>query len=155
MLRSASPVRIAYLIVAYDNPYHLARLVNALRDGSSKCFIHIDRKSQLERFSHIAGEDIHFSNERISIQWGDFSLVEAILALMRQALNEWNEFQYGVLLGEGHYPLQPTSCIARYLEHRRKFSDEASKLVDRLDQLIERQRRRVNPESDNLETPRK
>lgn len=41
---------VAYLVAAHDNPGHLRRLIGALSSPSSKCFVHIDRKSDIKKF---------------------------------------------------------------------------------------------------------
>jgi Core-2/I-Branching enzyme len=97
-------VKIAYLILAHDNPAHLRRLTTALSSNNSSIFIHIDRKSDVNDFA--GGADIHFSRERIPVYWGDFSQIEAALVLLRMAFADARHFDYFVLLSGADYPLQ-------------------------------------------------
>ncbi len=109
-----SRVKIAYLIVAHDNPAHLLRLTKALSSSSSSIFIHVDRKSRSSDFSDIQGPNITFSPERVPVYWGDFSQVEAVLVLLRMALADERRFDYFVLLSGVDYPLHTPATIERF-----------------------------------------
>jgi hypothetical protein len=109
-------VKIAYLILAHNNPKHLQRLIRALSSSLSAFFIHIDRKSRLGDFSNVNGDNVYFAQERIPVYWADFSQVEAILVLLRIALAEQHRFDYFVLLSGTDYPLQPASYIESFFE---------------------------------------
>jgi hypothetical protein len=106
-------VKIAYLILAHDNPGHLGLLVEALLSDRSSVFVHIDQKSDLNKFSKIKNQNVFFIKDRISVYWGDFSQVDAILILMREALAYPFDFDRFVLLSGTDYPLR--SCP--YIEH--------------------------------------
>jgi hypothetical protein len=112
-------VKIAYLILAHNNPKHLLRLIRALSSSSSSFFIHIDRKSSLDDFANINGDNVYVSQERIPVYWGDFSQVEAILALLRIALTDPRRFDYFVLLSGTDYPLQSVSYIESFFERNK------------------------------------
>lgn len=109
-------MKIAYLILVHNNPQHLQRLVKSLSSPSSACFIHIDRKSNLDDFANLQGENIHISQERIPVYWGDFSQVQAILTLLQLALAEVHRFDYFVLLSGTDYPLQSTAYIESFFQ---------------------------------------
>ncbi len=111
-----SCVKIAYLILAHDNPAHLQRLTRALSSSSSAVFIHVDRKSPLADFAGAQGTNIVFSTERIPVYWGDYSQVEAMLVLMRLALSDVRRFDYFVALSGVDYPLHSTAMIERFFE---------------------------------------
>jgi hypothetical protein len=53
-------MRIAYLILAHDDPVHLSRLVRTSSHGEDRCFIHLDAKASADRFasSKIATSEI-------------------------------------------------------------------------------------------------
>lgn len=112
-------MKIAYLVLAHDNPKHLERLVIALSHESCALFLHIDRKSILSDFSGVTRKNVHLSAERIPVYWGDFSQVEAILVLLRMALGAREPFDYFVLLSGTDYPIQPASYIWRFFERNR------------------------------------
>jgi colanic acid/amylovoran biosynthesis glycosyltransferase len=112
-------MRIAYLILAHDKPTHLARLVRALSSPNCGFFIHVDRKSNLDIFSAIKTDNVFFSERRIPVYRGEFSMVQATLLLIRQALGSPQHFEYFVLLGGGDYPLRSSSYIERFFEINR------------------------------------
>lgn len=60
-------MNIVYLILAHNNSMHLQRLINAISSNSSDIFIHIDRKSNMQNFSSVNGDRVHFILERIPV----------------------------------------------------------------------------------------
>jgi hypothetical protein len=129
-------MKIAYLILAHDNPRHLHRLTRALAPSSSSIFIHIDRKSNLHDFGDLQKEDVRVLQERVPVYWGDFSQVEATLRLLRTALAEQPNCDYFVLLSGTHYPLQTPEYIRAFFEREagHEFIDVApmGTLISRL-----------------------
>jgi hypothetical protein len=114
-------MKIAYLLLAHNNRAHLQRLIAALSSGSpGSCsfFIHIDRKADIAPFLTLKGSNIHFVQERVSVFWGDFSQVEATLALVRTALADLCRFDRLVLLSGVDYPLRSASSIERFFESK-------------------------------------
>lgn len=110
-------MKIAYLVLAHNNPEHLRRLITALSSNSSSFFIHIDKKTNVDPFLSINGNNIHFIQERVPVFWGDFSQVEAMLALMRNAVADRGRFDRFVLLSGADYPLRPAAAIQRFFEN--------------------------------------
>lgn len=104
-------MKIAYLVLAHDNPRHLRRLVDALSSPSASFFIHVDRKSRGEDFAAVAGERVVLLPDRVAVHWGDFSQVEAVLALLRAAQGAPQPADYCVLLSGTDYPLQSAAYI--------------------------------------------
>ena len=122
-------MKIAYLIIAHDNPKHLQRLINALSSESSAFFIHIDLKSNMDDFSGISGKNVYFYEKRIRCYWGDFSVVQAILSLIRMALADDRHFDYFPLLSGTDYPVQPTSYIETFFSLHRHNGTEFIDMV--------------------------
>jgi hypothetical protein len=88
-------MKIAYLILAHNNPGHLARLTQALVTPNTAIFIHIDKKTDIRPFLEIAGENIQFTPERVAVYWGDYSTTEAILILINAAMAGSEHIQCG------------------------------------------------------------
>lgn len=109
-------MKIAYLVLAHNNPKHLLRLIKSLSSNSSSFFIHIDSKSNLSEFAGIDGGSINFLQDRIPVYWGDFSQVEAILCLIRTALSRPEIYDYFVLLSGVDYPLKSVAYIENFLK---------------------------------------
>jgi len=105
-------MRIAYLILAHENPAHLEKLVEALAAPSDAIFIHLDAKSDDSRFRRLSSA--RFCARRVPVYWGDFSQVEAILVLLQDAVRVG--FDRYVLLSGSDYPVQPMSYIRGFLQ---------------------------------------
>ena len=114
-------IKIAYLILAYKNPSHLKRLIEALMSNDCAFYIHLDKKSNFTDFEFIKGENIYFCNHRIPVYWGDFSQVKAILIMIQQALNSHENFQYFVFLTGSDYPLRSNKYIHKFFNTYRGF----------------------------------
>jgi core-2/I-Branching enzyme len=112
-------MKIAYLVFAYKNPQLLKRVIGMLSSEDCAFFIHIDQKSSIKEFSGIRGENIFFSEKRIPVYWAEFSGVQAILLLVRQAMEGPQDYDYFVLLSGSEYPLRSGRYIRTSLEENR------------------------------------
>lgn len=110
-------MNIAYLIKAHNNPKHLQRLITALSTGSSRFFIHIDKKSNVDDFLNINGNNILFTQRRVPVFYFDFSHVEATLILLQTALADGHHFDRFVYLSGVDYPLRSASYIEQFFEN--------------------------------------
>jgi hypothetical protein len=106
-------MKIAYLILAHKDPKHLARLIRSLSTHNSSFFIHIDQKSDIDDFNHIVSENVYFTKERVPVYY-DYSIVEATLILLQNALMNMCCFDYFVRLHGVDYPIQPASYIEAF-----------------------------------------
>lgn len=106
----------AYLILGHADPAHLAKLIHSLDTERSRFFIHIDKKSDIGQFLTLERDNVHFCDNRINCAWGDFSLVEATLELVRHALSHSYGAQRLVLLSGSCLPVQPTSYIEAFFD---------------------------------------
>ena len=132
---------IAYLILAHEHPKHLGKLIDRLTSTAAVFFIHLDKKSPAAAFRHIRGENIHFTSKRKTVHWGDFSIVEATLLLLRAALAHPSRPQRFVLLSGADYPLHSAAYIEAFFERHGDTeymgltpmpSDEEDKPISRL-----------------------
>jgi hypothetical protein len=112
-------LKVAYLVFAYKNPQVLKRTIQRLSSEDCAFFVHIDQKSDMDQFSSIRGENIFFSDRRIPVYWAEFSGIEAILLLIRQALERPEHYDYFVLLSGSEYPLRSGRYIHAFLEENR------------------------------------
>lgn len=81
----------AFLIIAHSSKEILLQLLSRLDDERADVFLHIDKKADFD------GNDLQLKkgrlfnlNDRIDARWGDFSLVEIELKLIKAALTEDN-----------------------------------------------------------------
>lgn len=108
-------MNIAYLILAHDSPRHLGRLIRAISSKSSSIFLHVDARSEM-RLAEGDLSSVKLTRERVPVYWGDYSQVDATLALLRTAMTDAREFDYFVLLSGSHYPLRDAADIERFFE---------------------------------------
>ena len=113
-------MNIAYLISAHNDPQQLKRLVEAL-GNNAWCFIHIDRKSDIQPFIEalkcIEGDRIQFIKERTDVRWGTILEVEYQMALLKAALDysqnmrrdtEFHGFDRYITMSGLDYPIKPS-----------------------------------------------
>lgn len=112
-------MKVAYLVFAYKNPQLLKRVIGKLSTEDCSFFIHIDQKSSIHEFSRIGGENVLFSEHRIPVYWAEFSGVQAILLLLRQALQRRQDCDYFVLLSGSEYPIRSARYIHTFLGENR------------------------------------
>ena len=102
--------RHAYLIIAYDQPQMLQRLIAAIDDERNDIFVHIDKKSKIDP------SQLSILNSQLSIiksvdaRWGDISLVEVELMLIEAALQH-GSYTYLHLLSDSDYPIKSQDYI--------------------------------------------
>ena len=112
-------MKIAYLMLVHQNPRLLKRAVAALSCDGCGFFIHVDQRVDARSFSDIGGNTIFFCKQRVPVYWGEFSLVQATLMLMREALGSAEGYDYFVLLSGSDYPLRAGTYIRRFLKENR------------------------------------
>lgn len=120
----------AYLITAYHQPGHLARLIRTLSCDWARFFVHIDAKVDIEPFKEavLPENNVTFLNEesRATCWWGGFGLIQAILNLMRAATCSDTSFHRYALLSGSDYPIKKLSRI-----HEEFCTDQEYISVDR------------------------
>jgi len=112
-------MKIAYLIFAYKNPKLIKKIIERLSCENATFFIHLDSKSDINLFADIRGENVVFTDERLTVYWAEFTGVRAILTLIRQALAADERYDYFVLLSGSEYPLRSGEYIHSFLETHR------------------------------------
>ncbi len=106
-------MRIAYLILAHNKPDQLARMLRVLEYDGASFYLHVDKKSPIDQFIELAGQhsnnNIKWLDRRIDVRWGGFSMVEAILALIKEAVKDGAD-RYILLSGQD-YSIKPNDYI--------------------------------------------
>lgn len=110
-------MNIAYLIIAHTDPEHITRLAKKiLYKNYVDVYIHIDNKVKIDPF--VSGlkdiERINFVENRISVNWGGYSSVEATLSLLKQASKK--KYDRYILLQGLDYPLRSNKEILSFFE---------------------------------------
>ncbi|WP_201612055.1 beta-1,6-N-acetylglucosaminyltransferase [Psychrobacter immobilis] len=103
--------KIAYCIMAYDDINHLQQLINAL-GKNCEMFIHIDGYVDDSEFVNtIKNSNVHFLFPRIKISWAGISMVDTMIALLRQAIKFDADFSHYIFLSGSCYPIKSESYI--------------------------------------------
>ena len=101
----------AYIIIVHKNPQQVARLIDALNDGSSTFFLHLDLKINLGSFQcQISGTHIHWVN-RVDASWGEFGLTAATLSGMNAVKAFPKKFDRIIVLSGQDYPIKSNHAI--------------------------------------------
>jgi hypothetical protein len=112
-------MKTAYLFLVHNNRKLIRKTIERLSTPDCAFIIHVDAKANIDEFSSIRGNNIYFTEKRIPVFWGEFSLVEATLMLIRQALASSHHYDYLVLLSGSHYPIRSGTYINSFFEARR------------------------------------
>ena len=107
-------MKIAYLILAHNQPHHLQKLIHALGHPSARVFVHIDRKSKIGPFRKLKSDTVTFISKRTWVYWGKFSIVQATLNLMDKAFRSRDSFDQFILLSGTDYPLWSADSLYRF-----------------------------------------
>lgn len=107
--------RLAYLISAYRDAPHLARLVAALDDGRSDFYVHIDLKTDDLPFRDLLGERVVFVPSHW-VSWGGWEQVEYQKELLRAVIRSGRDYGRVVCLSGQDYPLWSNASIHRYFD---------------------------------------
>lgn len=104
--------RIAYMISAYKDAPHLARLVTALA-GKADFYVHVDRKADIRPFEEALGADVTFVRRHWT-SWGGWSQVEYQKELLAAVCASGVEYDRVVCLSGQDYPLWSNERIHAY-----------------------------------------
>lgn len=110
-----------YIILAFNNPSQLIRLIQRLDDGFSCFYVHIDKKIDLELFSNLSiNNKVFIIEQRISCIWGDFTLVQATINCIRRIIEDKRNY-YTILLSGQCYPISNSTVINDYIKNNIDF----------------------------------
>lgn len=108
-------MRIAYMILAHDQPELFGRLIAAIHAENVAIYAHIDAKSDRAPFTAAcSGIPVSFTPNPVRVSWGGYSQVESMLRLLRQAVQA-GEHDYYIFLSGRDYPLHSHSHLVEVL----------------------------------------
>jgi hypothetical protein len=108
-------VRICFLILAHNNVQHFERLLSALTAEDSGIFVHIDKRADSRPFAEIVLRyGGAFAENRVQINWGGWSMVQATLNLMQCAAKSGQKFDYFCLISGSDFPLRPLPTLLSF-----------------------------------------
>jgi hypothetical protein len=89
----------------------LKKLVKEL-DYNSDIYIHIDKKSNLDVFkSAINLDNVFFIKNRVSINWGDISMIDAQINLIDEVIKQSEKYTHAVFLSGSCFPIKKQKVI--------------------------------------------
>lgn len=116
------PNKHAYLIIAHHQFELLQVLIEMLDDERNDLFVHIDAKVQnfdFEKFKAIPKHSNIYFTDRVSVAWGDFSVVQCEMILFRVAVerqSDSNHYSYFHLISGVDLPIKSNSEIYDFFE---------------------------------------
>lgn len=116
-------MKICYLILAHNNFLHLNRLTEALNDKDVTFYIHIDKKVT-ETYSPVQ-VNVTIIPQRVDIHWGDYTMIEATLHLMKYAKQHVQDADYFILISGVDYPIRSKGFLNELLEQKKEYIDIA------------------------------
>lgn len=110
-------MHIAILLLCHNNPEKINKLISALEDDEIDIYIHVDKKSNIEKSIIISSNHIKILPDelRINVMWAQFSQVEAEINLLNFAAKNSN-YDYYILLSGADYPIVSLNDLKKYLE---------------------------------------
>lgn len=110
--------RIAYIISAYQDAPHLARLVDALNEDAD-FYVHIDQKADSRPFKELLGDKATFVPSHW-VSWGGWEQVEYQKELLAAVLHSGIPYTRVVCLSGQDYPLWSNEEIHRYFDEHKE-----------------------------------
>jgi hypothetical protein len=109
-------MRIAHLILVHKSPIQLDRLLKRILSTNADIYIHLDAKVDIEQFKLVSNyPNVFFIKNRISINWGNYTLVKAILNGFEEIVNGNIEYSHINLLSGQDYPIRKVEEFENYL----------------------------------------
>lgn len=110
-------MNICHLIITYKNPEQLARLVKTLTFPGCDIYVHVDKKIDIKPFEEIKEKvSFKFIKKRVKVNWGGFSLIEAIIASLEEIKEGGKQYDFINLMSGQDYPVKTISSFAGFLE---------------------------------------
>ncbi|RVU02712.1 glycosyl transferase [Mucilaginibacter limnophilus] len=108
-------MRIAYLILAHNQPNQLKRLITRLTEKNADVFVHLDAKSAFQPFEALVKlPGVYFIKNRVKVYWGSFNIVQATINGFYEILATGG-YGYINLLSGQDYPLKSNEELLDFL----------------------------------------
>ena len=109
-------MKIAHLIFVHKDPEQLERLLQRILSVNSDIYIHVDKKVNINSFKSVSNyPNIFFIKNRISINWANYTMVEAILTGLEEIVNSDKEYSHINLLSGQDHPLRKIEEFEKHL----------------------------------------
>lgn len=110
-------MEVVHVILAHKNPRQIKRLIDSLTHSGSLVVLHVDRKVNISSFkAELSLPNVHFVNNRVNVNWGGFSQVEAVVNSFKELIKIAPEVQYVNLLSGQDFPIKGISRFHEFLD---------------------------------------
>lgn len=118
--------RHAYCIIVHNNPDQLNILVDLIDDERNDIYIHVDKDVDIQQFTPPTHHhscraarlsDIRFIENRISVKWGDISLVKCELNLLEAVVKSGREYERIHLISGVDLPIKTQDQIHSFFSN--------------------------------------
>lgn len=114
-------MKIAFLMMVHNNPEQINYFINqVLQYPESYVYIHVDKKGiQIipKIFKHCR---VKILEEHVDGKWGDYTQIQMVNSLMRNAIND-KEFDYYSLHSGGDLLIRPVNELVEFLRNTGKY----------------------------------
>jgi hypothetical protein len=104
---------IIYIILVHKYPEQFKRLTNRLKAPNVYFYVHLDSKANIDQFNNEPIPNLFFIKDRVNCIWGDFSIVQATLNLIKCVLNDKKKGMVILLSGQD-YPIKNQKIINNF-----------------------------------------
>src|SRR5690606_19266097 len=100
------------------DPVQLSLLIRRLVDENMHCFIHIDKRSNIDDFFKLIPETqyVKFIRDRVDIQWGGFGTIQATLNGFSEILRNDVKYDYLHVMSGQDFPIKSNAYILQFIE---------------------------------------
>jgi hypothetical protein len=115
-------MKIAYIVLAHENPRQIIRLIRRLEAPDVSFVIHIDLGAGNRVFRPIhdtfANSPNYVFAKRVRVTWGSFGIAHGIMKGIEALCESGFDYDYAFLVSGQDYPLRPNEAIKARLEAR-------------------------------------
>jgi hypothetical protein len=111
---------MALIITVYKQPKLIELLLRAMQHEGFHFYLHIDKKVDIKDYEYL----FQFPNTflvktRVDIKWAGYSMVEALLAGMNQALESGIQYDFINHISGQCYPIKPINQIYNFFDQHK------------------------------------
>jgi len=114
---------VGHIILAHKGSEQIMRLIRAVNTQNSFVIIHLDKKTNSREFDSLGKlPNVHFVKNRLSVNWGGFSQISAVINSIELLLKICPNTNYINLLSGQDYPVRKISEFHEYLTNNPKLA---------------------------------
>jgi hypothetical protein len=108
---------MATVITLYKQPKLAEMLLRAMNHPGFHFYLHIDKKADIKPYEYLFNfPNVFLVKKRYDIKWAGYSMIDALLAGMEQALGSGIQYDFINHLSGQCYPLKPITQIHDFFE---------------------------------------